>query len=41
MSLAITAVTGILVSHTQDLEALTGCTVVLTTEGATNACLTR
>jgi len=41
MSLAITDVTGVLVSHTQDLEALTGCTVVLTTEGATSACLTR
>jgi L-aminopeptidase/D-esterase-like protein len=35
MSPAITDVPGILVGHAQDLEALTGCTVVLTTEGAT------
>ena len=35
MSPAITDVPGVLVGHAQDLEALTGCTVVLTTEGAT------
>jgi L-aminopeptidase/D-esterase-like protein len=35
MAPAITDVPGILVGHAQDLEALTGCTVVLTTEGAT------
>jgi L-aminopeptidase/D-esterase-like protein len=32
---AITDVPGVLVGHAQDLDALTGCTVVLTTEGAT------
>jgi L-aminopeptidase/D-esterase-like protein len=35
MSPAITDVPGLLVGHAQDLEALTGCTVVLTTDGAT------
>jgi len=35
MSPAITDVPGVLVGHAQDLDALTGCTVVLTTEGAT------
>jgi L-aminopeptidase/D-esterase-like protein len=35
MSPAITDVPGVLVGHAQDLEALTGCTVVLTAEGAT------
>ncbi len=35
MSPAITDVPGVLVGHAQDLEALTGCTVVLTPEGAT------
>src|SRR5689334_12306727 len=34
MSPAITDVPGVLVGHAQDLEALTGCTVVLTTGGA-------
>ena len=34
MSPAITDVPGVLVGHAQDLEALTGCTVVLTAEGA-------
>src|SRR5215213_14856 len=34
MSSAITDVPGILVGHAHDLEALTGCTVVLTTDGA-------
>jgi L-aminopeptidase/D-esterase-like protein len=34
MSPSITDVPGILVGHAHDLEALTGCTVVLTTEGA-------
>jgi L-aminopeptidase/D-esterase-like protein len=35
MPLAITDVPGVLVGHAQDMDALTGCTVVLTTEGAT------
>src|SRR5215213_4804148 len=35
MSPAITDVPGVLVGHAQDLEALTGCTVVLTTDSAT------
>ena len=35
MSPAITDVPGVLVGHAHDLDALTGCTVVLTTEGAT------
>src|SRR5215211_6592566 len=35
MSSAITDVPGVLVGHAQDLEALTGCTVVLTPDGAT------
>jgi L-aminopeptidase/D-esterase-like protein len=35
MSPAITDVPGLLVGHAQDLEALTGCTIVLTPEGAT------
>ena len=35
MSPAITDVAGVLVGHAQDLDALTGCTVVLTAEGAT------
>jgi L-aminopeptidase/D-esterase-like protein len=35
MSPAITDVPGVLVGHAQDLEALTGCTVVLTADGAT------
>jgi L-aminopeptidase/D-esterase-like protein len=35
MSPAITDVPGVLVGHADDLDALTGCTVVLTTEGAT------
>jgi L-aminopeptidase/D-esterase-like protein len=35
MSPAITDVPGVLVGHAQDLEACTGCTVVLTTDGAT------
>jgi L-aminopeptidase/D-esterase-like protein len=35
MSPAITDVPGVLVGHAQDLDAITGCTVVLTTEGAT------
>jgi L-aminopeptidase/D-esterase-like protein len=35
MSPAITDVPGVLVGHAQDLDALTGCTVVLTAEGAT------
>src|SRR6266508_2257408 len=35
ISPAITDVPGVLVGHAQDLEALTGCTVVLTPEGAT------
>ncbi|HEX9373414.1 MAG TPA: P1 family peptidase [Roseiflexaceae bacterium] len=34
MSPAITDVPGVLVGHAHDLEALTGCTVVLTAEGA-------
>lgn len=34
MSPAITDVSGILVGHAHDLDALTGCTVVLTTDGA-------
>src|SRR5919109_2188652 len=34
MSPAITDVPGVLVGHAQDHEALTGCTVVLTTAGA-------
>ncbi len=34
MSPAITDVLGILVGHAHDLEALTGCTVVLATDGA-------
>ncbi len=34
MSPAITDVPGVLVGHAHDLEALTGCTVVLTTAGA-------
>jgi len=35
MSPAITDVPGVLVGHAQDLDALTGCTIVLTAEGAT------
>ncbi len=35
MAPTITDVPGLLVGHAQDLEALTGCTVVLATEGAT------
>jgi L-aminopeptidase/D-esterase-like protein len=35
MAPAITDVPGVLVGHAQDLAALTGCTVVLATEGAT------
>lgn len=34
MSPSITDVQGVLVGHAHDLDALTGCTVVLTTEGA-------
>ena len=34
MSPAITDVPGILVGHSHDLEALTGCTVVLARDGA-------
>src|SRR5215208_1772987 len=34
MSPAITDVPGVLVGHAQDLAALTGCTVVLTLDGA-------
>src|SRR5262245_41298395 len=34
MSPAITDVPGVLVGHAQDMDALTGCTVVLTAEGA-------
>src|SRR5688500_5487037 len=35
MAPAITDVPGVLVGHAQDLVALTGCTIVLATEGAT------
>src|SRR5436305_12283137 len=35
MSGAITDVAGIAVGHAEDAERLTGCTVVLTTDGAT------
>ncbi|MEO7910151.1 MAG: P1 family peptidase [Roseiflexaceae bacterium] len=35
MSRSITDVPGVLVGHAHDLAALTGCTVVLTTQGAT------
>src|SRR5512145_2671946 len=35
LSPAITDVPGVLVGHAQDMDALTGCTVVLTAEGAT------
>src|SRR6476619_4748365 len=34
MPSAITDVPGVLVGHAQDLDAITGCTVVLTTAGA-------
>src|SRR6476660_6828110 len=34
MSSPITDVPGVLAGHAQDLEALTGCTVVLTVDGA-------
>ena len=34
MPFAITDVPGVLVGHAQDLDAITGCTVVLTTAGA-------
>ncbi len=37
MSPAITDVPGVLVGHAQNYDALTGCTVVLTTEGAVGA----
>jgi L-aminopeptidase/D-esterase-like protein len=34
MSPALTDIPGVLVGHAHDLDALTGCTVVLTTDGA-------